>query len=112
MAEPIVISPSADRYRVRVGDFVIGETARALVLDEAGHDPVIYVPRADVNMAMLEPTPHHTTCPWKGAARYFSVLAPGGRLENAVWSYETPIPARAEIAGYLAFYPAVTVEKL
>jgi uncharacterized protein (DUF427 family) len=25
--------------------------------------------------------------------------------ENAVWSYEQPFPAMAEIAGRLAFYP-------
>jgi uncharacterized protein (DUF427 family) len=25
--------------------------------------------------------------------------------ENAVWSYEQPYPAMAEIAGHLAFYP-------
>lgn len=110
MAEPIVITPAKARYRVRVGDTVIGETDQALVLDEAGHDPVIYVPRADMNMALLEPTSHHSICPWKGQASYFTVLVPGGRLENAVWTYETPIPARRAIAGLLAFYPSVTVE--
>ena len=112
MAEPIVITRSSQRYRVRVADFVIGATEQALVLDEAGHDPVIYVPRADMNMAALAATARHTTCPWKGEASYFSILTPAGRLENAVWSYGTPIPARAEIAGHLAFYPTVTVEKL
>ncbi len=97
---------------MRVGDFGIGETERALVLVEAGHAPVIHVPRADVNMAALEPTSRHTSCPWKGDASYFSVLTPGGRRDNAVWSYETPIAARVEIAGHLAFFPAVTVERL
>ncbi|MEO6301508.1 MAG: DUF427 domain-containing protein [Paracoccaceae bacterium] len=110
MAEPIIITPAPGRYRVRVGDFAIGETDKALVLDEAGHDPVIYVPRADMNMAVLEPAMRHTTCPWKGEASYFSVLAPSGRLNNAVWTYDAPIPGRSEIAGHLAFYPSVTVE--
>ena len=110
MAEPICITPAPGRYRVRVGAMVIGETDQALFLAEAGHDPVIYVPRADMNMALLEPTAQRSMCPWKGEASYFSVLAPGGRLENAVWSYATPIAGRAAIAGHLAFYPWVTVE--
>ena len=34
-------------------------------------------------------------------------------LENAVWTYETPFPAMAGIAGYLAFYPnKVTIEEV
>jgi uncharacterized protein (DUF427 family) len=111
MSEPIFITPAKGRYRVRVGDLVIGETDQALHLDEAGHERVVYVPRGDMNMALLEPTAHHSICPWKGQASYFSVLAPGGRLENAVWTYEAPIPARSAIAGMLAFYPSVTVEK-
>ena len=110
MAEPIFITPAPGRYRVRVGALVIGKTDQALVLAEAGHDPVIYLPRADMNMALLKPTGHLTICPWKGEASYFSVLAPGGRLENAVWSYATPIAGRTAIAGHLAFYPSVTVE--
>ena len=110
MAEPIFITAATRRYRVRVGDFLIGETNYALVLDEAGHGPVIYVPRADMNMALLEPTTRHSICPWKGEASYFSVLVPGGRLDNAVWTYEMPIATRTAIAGHLAFYSSVTTE--
>ena len=31
--------------------------------------------------------------------------ANGKSLENSIWTYETPFPAMAEIAGHLAFYP-------
>src|ERR1039458_4321070 len=41
----------------------------------------------------------------KGDANYFSISADGRTADNAVWSYEQPFPAMAEIAGYLAFYP-------
>ena len=112
MAEPIYINPAKVRYRVRVGDMVIGETDHALVLDEANHDPVIYVPRADMDMTLLEPTARHSICPWKGEASYFSVRTPQGVLENAVWTYTDPIPARAAIRDHLAFYSAVTVERV
>lgn len=108
MGLPIHVTPAPGRYRVRVGDTVLGETAAALFLDEAGHDPVLYLPRADMDMTLFTPTDHATTCPWKGQASYFSVAG----LKNAVWTYERPIEAMQSIAGYLAFYPSVSVERL
>ena len=108
MGLPITIEPAPGRYRVSVGDIQLGETEAAVILHEAGHGPVMYVLRADMDMALFTPTDHHSTCPWKGEASYFSVAG----QDNVVWSYEQPIDAVAQIAGYLAFYPDVTVEKL
>lgn len=108
MGLPITTRPAVGRWRVRLGDLTLGETSAALVLEEAGHGPVIYVPRADIDMALLTPSNRSSVCPWKGDASYFSL--PGAA--NFVWSYERPIPAVAEIAGHLAFYPAVTVERI
>lgn len=108
MGLPIHVTPAPGRYRVSVGDIVLGETAAALLLDEAGHDPVLYLPRADMDMALFTPTDHHTTCPWKGEASYFSVAG----LKNAVWTYDDPIEAMLPITGYLAFYPSVTIQRL
>jgi uncharacterized protein (DUF427 family) len=55
-------------------------------------------------MAALERTDHSTHCPYKGDASYFSIRV-GDRLsENAIWSYEQPFPAVAEIKELLAFY--------
>ena len=56
-------------------------------------------------MTTLTMTKHHTHCPYKGDASYFSIAAGGRSAENAVWSYEAPFPAVAEIKEYLAFYP-------
>jgi len=108
MTKNITITPLPDRYRMRLGDLVLGETSAALQLVEGGHDPVIYVPRADMAMALLQPTDRHSTCPWKGQATYFSI----GEAQNVVWTYEAPMPEVAAIAGHLAFYPAVTVERV
>ena len=57
-------------------------------------------------MSLLKPTAHASHCPYKGDANYFSIVAGGSTADNAVWSYEQPFPAMAEIAGYLAFYPS------
>ena len=50
-------------------------------------------------------TGHATFCPYKGDCAYYSIVIGGRRSINAVWTYEAPYPAVAEIRGHLAFYP-------
>jgi uncharacterized protein (DUF427 family) len=102
---PITISANPRRIRVTAGDTVIAETTHALSLKEASYPAVQYVPRADAKMELLKRTERVTHCPYKGDASYFSIAADGKTIENAIWTYETPFPAMAEISGYLAFYP-------
>jgi uncharacterized protein (DUF427 family) len=102
---PITITANPRRVRVTAGDMVIADTAHALVLKEASYPAVQYVPRQDANMALLKRTDRVTHCPYKGDASYYSIQANGKTLENAIWTYETPFPAMAEISGHLAFYP-------
>jgi uncharacterized protein (DUF427 family) len=109
---PISISPNPKRVRVSAGGVVIADTTRALTLKEASYPAVQYIPRQDARMELLSRTERTTHCPYKGDANYFSVSANGRALDNAVWTYETPFPAMAEIAGYVAFYPdKVTIEQ-
>jgi uncharacterized protein (DUF427 family) len=102
---PITITPNPKRLRVTFAGQVVAETARALTLQEASYPPVQYIPREDADAALLKRTECSTHCPYKGDASYYSIEAGGRRAENAIWSYETPFPAMAEIAGHLAFYP-------
>ncbi|WP_426227371.1 DUF427 domain-containing protein [Pararhizobium sp. DWP3-4] len=102
---PIVITPNPGRVVVRQGGKIIADSRSALTLREASYPAVQYIPRTDVDMALLLPTDHATYCPYKGDASYFSVLAEGVRLDNAIWSYEAPYDAVAVIRDHLAFYP-------
>ncbi|AZG09111.1 DUF427 domain-containing protein [Pigmentiphaga sp. H8] len=102
---PITITPNAARIVVAAGGRTVADTHRALTLREASYPPVHYVPREDVDMTLLERTAHATYCPYKGDCAYYSIPAGGARAANAAWSYESPHPAVARIAGYLAFYP-------
>jgi uncharacterized protein (DUF427 family) len=92
------------RVRVFFGGQPVADSTRVLYLFETGHLPVYYFPRDDVRFDLLEPTDHHTHCPYKGDASYFTVVAGERRAENAVWAYPEPIDAAAELAGYVAFY--------
>jgi uncharacterized protein (DUF427 family) len=102
---PITIERNPARVVVSVAGRPIADSRNALTLREADYPPVQYIPRADVEMALLERTEHASYCPFKGDASYYSVPVGGERSANAVWTYEAPFAAVAEIAGHVAFYP-------
>lgn len=102
---PITITPASGRVVVKLGGRVIADTRNALILQEASYPGVKYVPRRDVDMSLLERTGHQTYCPYKGDCSYYSIPFGGERSRNAVWTYESPYAAVAEIKEYLAFYP-------
>ena len=102
---PITIEANPSRVVVKVGGKIIADTRDALTLREASYPPVQYIPRRDVDMAALTRSEHTTYCPYKGDASYFSIPSGGDRAINAVWTYETPFEAMAQIKDYVAFYP-------
>ena len=101
----ITLSPHQTQLVITAGGTRLGQTDAALELKEGSYPPVLYIPRADIDMTLLEKTTRHTSCPHKGLCSYYSIQTAQGLLENAVWSYETPIPGIEAIAGHLAFYP-------
>jgi uncharacterized protein (DUF427 family) len=102
---PITIDTNPSRVVVTIGGKIIADTSDALTLREASYPPVQYIPRRDVDMAALTRSEHTTYCPYKGDASYYSIPAGGDRATNAVWTYETPFEAMAQIKDYVAFYP-------
>jgi uncharacterized protein (DUF427 family) len=102
---PISIEANLSRVVVLAGGQVIADSRAALTLREASYPPVQYIPRADVDMSALTRSEHTSYCPYKGEASYYSIPAGGDRSLNAVWTYETPFDAMAQIKDYVAFYP-------
>jgi len=110
---PITITPTQGLVTVRVNGRRVASTREALTLKEAAYPAVQYIPRRDVDMTQLQRSSHQTYCPFKGDCAYYSIPAGGERSVNAVWTYEAPYAAVAEIQEHLAFYPdrvdAITV---
>ena len=104
---PITLTPAATRWQATFRGQVIADSTGAILLREASYPPVLYFPKADVAMGHLTATSRSTHCPYKGDASYFSIAVGDETAENAVWGYETPYPAMAEIAGRVAFYPNI-----
>ena len=102
---PITVERSPGHVVVRSGSVVIAETDRALEMREAAYPPVLYVPIDDVDQHLLRRSEHHTWCPYKGEASYYDIIdGDGTDLTAAVWYYDDPFPAVADIKGHVAFY--------
>lgn len=109
---PPALVPSDQQVRVEALGRVLCDTRRSLRVLETFHPPVFYLCPEDLDLTLLEPAAGSSFCEWKGVARYFDLVALDGsggqrRLRRALWSYPSPTPAFAALAGWLACYPAL-----
>ena len=84
------VVPAPGRQIVTVAGHVIADSERAVVVKEVGldiYDPVIYFPRADVDVDSLARIDKTTHCPLKGDTEYFDIIAGDQRAPEAAWSY-------------------------
>ena len=86
---------------------VVVAQSELTVVVEGNH----YFPLESVNKDYLSETSHHTTCPWKGEASYYTVKVNDKSSENAAWFYKNPKDAAKEIKNHVAFWKNVSVEK-
>jgi uncharacterized protein (DUF427 family) len=83
---------------------VVAESDDTVVV-EGNH----YFPEASVRREYLVSSNHRTSCPWKGQARYHSLLVDGDLNPEAAWYYPEPSEAAAQIKGRIAFWNGVQV---
>lgn len=102
---PITIEHNSKRVIVKLNGKAIADTRNALTLREANYPPVQYIPLSDVDMTHLERSDHSTYCPYKGDASYFNIREVNQSVVNAIWTYEEPYDAVADIRDHVAFYP-------
>lgn len=95
----IDIRRSSRRVRVERDGQVLAETSRPVLVFETSLPARTYLPRDDVRLDLLEPSPTRTACAYKGVASY---LARGG--EDLAWIYEAPLPDAGELAGLVCFF--------
>lgn len=71
----------------------------------------VYFPPEAVKKEYLASSNHHTTCPWKGAASYYTLTVNGKENKDAAWYYPEPKPAAANIKNHVAFWRGVQVQR-
>ncbi len=102
--QDIVLFHYPGRIQAEFNGLTIAESHNVIQLNEGRLDPAFYFPQEDVRMDLLEPSLHHSYCPFRGDASYWSLEVAGKKAQNAVWSYLRPFEEAREISGHMAFY--------
>lgn len=84
---------------------VVLASSDATIVVEGNH----YFPPASLRREYLRASDTVSTCGWKGEAHYYDVVVDGRVNRDAAWYYSQPLPAAAEIAGYVAFWRGVEI---
>ena len=103
-AHKLLMQEFPRRVRATFGGQTVVDTTRAMLLHETGLPPRVYVPIDDIRADLIQPTEHHTYCPFKGTASYWTVSAGDQQAENAIWSYPEPNQEASWLRGYAGFY--------
>ncbi len=95
---------SSRHVRVFIDGDLVAESTRPVLLFETGLPVRYYLPQTDLRTELFTPTDKHTSCPYKGTARYWSATVGGTEHPDIVWSYPTPLPESIKVAGMVSFY--------
>lgn len=68
-----------------------------------------YFPPESINREFIQESGKNTTCPWKGAASYYSLVVNDNINKDAAWYYPAPKEAASEIKDHVAFWKGVEV---
>ena len=102
---PPAVDPSTEQVVIEFGGRVVADTKAALRVLETSHPPTYYLPRADVDLDLIDEVPGHTWCEFKGQAHYGDLVVGDRRVSRALWWYPDPQPAYRALVDHVAFYP-------
>lgn len=100
----IELVPIRGTARVWHDDLLLAESTAAVRLIETDHVERLYLPAHDVRWDLLAANDHHTICPFKGQADYWSLEHGGHQVDDVFWSYPDPFPEVAGIDGLRGVY--------
>ncbi len=89
---------SSRRIEVRFDGAVVARSERPVVVHETGVPLRFYLPREDVDAALLA-SETTAVCPYKGTASYWSLAG----VEDAAWSYDEPFESMVKARGKICF---------
>ena len=101
----VTVTQSPDHARVVLNGEVVAESDRTLLVRQSDHDfDSRYFPPDDVRLDRFERSETVTFCKHRGEASYRSARFGALVVPDVAWVYEQPVPAIAEITGYVAFF--------
>ncbi len=102
---PPRLESSAELVEVVLGGALVASTRLAWRVLETSHPPTYYLPRGAFVEGALRPAAGSSLCEWKGQAAYLDVVGGDRTADAKAWTYPSPTPAFAAIAGHVALYP-------
>lgn len=99
----VEISADEKCWTATVNGTQVAASSNALLVDETGHERVVYFPSRDVKTELFGESESRTTCPFKGEAQYFAADV-DGKTQDVAWFYPSVYNEVAAIAGHVAFY--------
>lgn len=103
---PAIAEHTAAHIVIEQNGITIADTRRAVRVLETSHPPNYYIPPDDIAEGVLRRAAGSSMCEWKGAAKYWDVVAGDDVLERVGWSYANPTAEFRILKDYLAFYAA------
>lgn len=90
---------SSRPVEVTLGDELVLRDAAPVLVFETGAETRAYVDPEGLDLVASE---RRTACPYKGEATWWSLRVGGRVLQDAAWSYETPLEGMGTIAGLVS----------
>lgn len=85
--------------RVEVDGVELADSHRPVLLFEGRLPARSYLPRADVRLDHLEPSPTRTRCAYKGEASHWRYAG-----QDIAWTYEHPLSDAVQVSDLVCFY--------
>lgn len=82
----------------------VAESEKTIII-ENNH----YFPPNSIIKEYYKKSETKSVCPWKGNAKYFSLVVDGKENTDAAWFYPEPKDAAAPIKNHVAFWKGVEV---
>ena len=90
--------------RAWFGDILLAESSAALRVIETDHVERLYFPESDVRLDLCEANDHHTICPFKGEADYWTLAVSEPPVEDVFWTYRDLFHEVAGLKDHLGVY--------
>lgn len=92
-------------------DHIVAEAPKDELLRIEGN---WYFPPSSLHKEFFKDSDHHTTCPWKGEASYYDVVADGAVNDFGAWYYPSPKAgsterAKGDFTDFVAFWNGISV---
>lgn len=98
------VLPSSRAVRVEIDGVAVAESDHPTLLFETGLPTRYYFAKPDVRLDLFVPTETSSACPYKGTARYWSVVIGDAVYADYAWTYDYPLPESIRIGGLVCFY--------